>query len=337
MPDYASTLPITVAGGFRGTDVGGSLAAALTELKLAHSEVDFRAAFGAGLWQSLRFRWDRMPQHLTRFSNALVQHCQERKTRTLITTGIFPMTPSAARQLQEAGVNILNFLTDDPWNPAFANRYFLPGLRYYHTVFTPRHANVVQLQATGVPRLQYLPFGYDPRFFYPESAAESAVDLLFVGGCDRDRAPLLQPLAKAGLQLALYGGGWDKYPQFRPHSLGLTGPDALRAQTASAKVSLILVRRANRDGHVMRSFEAAACGGCLLVERTADHEAIFGPDGEAVRYFSHDHDILPALQALLATPAERARMRVAVLARMQGQRYLDRVQTILHACTQPSF
>ena len=59
----------------------------------------------------------------------------------------------------------------------------------------------------------------------------------------------------------------------------------IRAASASAKVCLCLVRRANRDGHTMRSFEAAAIGGCILAEDTADHREIFGPEDYAARYF----------------------------------------------------
>ena len=35
----------------------------------------------------------------------------------------------------------------------------------------------------------------------------------------------------------------------------------------------------------MRSFEAAAIGGCILAEDTADHQELFGPNDHAVRYF----------------------------------------------------
>ena len=54
----------------------------------------------------------------------------------------------------------------------------------------------------------------------------------------------------------------------------------------AAKVNLCLVRRAKRDGHVMRSFEIAAVGGCMLAQDTDEHREIFGPEGEAVRLFS---------------------------------------------------
>jgi hypothetical protein len=328
--DFAALGPICVAGVFSGTGVAGALAWALRQQGLSCTEVDYRSAFRKGIRQSLQYRWNRQPLDLERFSQTLRMHCLEHDVRVLICTGIFPMRASVAEQLRDAGVKIVNFLTDDPWNPGFSNSYFLPGLAFHHTVFTPRHANFAQLQAAGAPRVEYLPFGFDERFFHPDpTQQEGALDLLFVGGCDADRAQLLKPVAQANLNLALYGGFWDRYPHFRPFAQGLTDPQTLFAQTLAAKVCLILVRRANRDGHVMRSFEAAACGGCLLVEHTADHEAIFGADGESVRYFWRDDEILPKLKELLADAPQRARLRQAVLARMQGQSYQARVRSML--------
>jgi glycosyltransferase involved in cell wall biosynthesis len=330
--DFAALGPICVAGVFSGTGVAGSLAWALRQQGLSCTEVDYRSAFRKGIRQSLQYRWNRQPLDLERFSQSLRMHCMEHGVRLLICTGIFPMRASVAEQLRDAGVKIVNFLTDDPWNPGFSNRYFLPGLAFHHTVFTPRHANFAQLQQAGAPRVEYLPFGYDERFFHPDpTQQEGALDLLFVGGCDADRAQLLKPIAQAHLNLALYGGFWDRYPHFRPYAQGLTDPQTLFAQTLAAKVCLILVRRANRDGHVMRSFEAAACGGCLLVEHTADHEEIFGADGESVRYFWRDDEILPKLKELLSDAPLRARLRQAVLGRMQGQSYQARVERMLRA------
>ena len=85
-----------------------------------------------------------------------------------------------------------------------------------------------------------------------------------------------------GPSVAVAGGYWERYPAFRAHALGIKPPEIIRALTAAAKVNLCLVRRANRDGHVMRSFEIAAIGGCMLAEDTDEHRDIFGGEGESV-------------------------------------------------------
>jgi spore maturation protein CgeB len=117
----------------------------------------------------------------------------------------------------------------------------------------------------------------------------------------------------------------------RSYALGHRPPEALCTLTAAAKVNLCLVRRANRDGHVMRSFEIAALGGCMLAEDTSEHREIFGPDGEAVVYFRSAQEAAERARTLLAEPSERARLSAAVRARILGgpHSYRDRLASIL--------
>jgi spore maturation protein CgeB len=117
----------------------------------------------------------------------------------------------------------------------------------------------------------------------------------------------------------------------RPYALGHKSPGEVAALTAAAKVNLCLVRRANRDGHVMRSFEIAALGGCMLVEDTAEHRNIFGQDGEAVAYFQSAREAGERAKTLLTDPAERARLSASVFARVSAGRhtYRDRLLSML--------
>ena len=112
-----------------------------------------------------------------------------------------------------------------------------------------------------------------------------AADVFFAGGADNERRPFLAALVANGFDVALYGDYWERFAETRPVTRGHGSPKELRHAIAASKVCLGLVRRANRDGHAMRSIEVPAAGGCFLVERTREHEDIFGPDGEAVTYF----------------------------------------------------
>jgi spore maturation protein CgeB len=49
----------------------------------------------------------------------------------------------------------------------------------------------------------------------------------------------------------------------------------------------------------MRSYEMAAIGGCLLVEDTADHQNLFGPDLESVIYFKDSADLAAKIHRAL--------------------------------------
>ena len=167
------------------------------------------------------------------------------------------------------------------------SNWHLRALPFYDLVFSPRRSNLDDFQRLGCPKVHYLPFGYDESLFASPaySGDTHAHDVLFVGGADPDRVAFMTEFMRHGPPVALAGGYWERYPAFRAYALGIKPPEVIRALTAAAKVNLCLVRRANRDGHVMRSFEIAAVGGCMLAEDTDEHREIFGPEGEAVVYF----------------------------------------------------
>jgi spore maturation protein CgeB len=192
------------------------------------------------------------------------------------------------------------------------------------------------LRTAGVLAVSYLAFGYDPDLHFEEpSGGESPAthDIIFAGGGDRDRVPLIAALIRAGFRVALYGSLWDRYPETRGCTRGQADFPALRRAHADARVALCLVRRANRDGHSMRTFEVAAMGSCVLAEYTDEHREILGEDGDAVVYFRSQAEMLDRLRWLLDHPEERRRLRAAVRARITSGRntYRDRLETMLAA------
>ena len=92
-----------------------------------------------------------------------------------------------------------------------------------------------------------------------------------------------------------------------------------------------LVRRANRDGHVMRSFEIPAIGTCMLTEYTEEHAAIFGEDGKNVVYFRTLEGMVSRLRWLLEHDDERQRLAGAAHQLIVGGKntYRDRLETML--------
>ncbi len=223
-----------------------------------------------------------------------------------------------------------------PWNPAFKSQWFLDALPLYDRVFTPRRSNVADLIRHGCRSVEFLPFGFDQELFFPDPppAAEVsryAADVFFAGGADKERRPFLAALVANGVDVALYGDYWERFAETRHVTRGHGSPKELRHAIAASKVCLGLVRRANRDGHAMRSIEVPAAGGCFLVERTREHEDIFGPDGDAVTYFDDIDGMVRETRRLLEDGARRERLRARaldVIARGQFT-YEDRLRTLM--------
>jgi spore maturation protein CgeB len=330
-----SSLRLLIAGNLGGTNVGDSFFHAAKEMGHCVRVVESRHAL-AGPWLWRTFNWQVLghrPSALRRYNRMLRAAIAEFRPTVLLATGLAPVTADTLANAKADGVTLINYLTDDPWNPKHRSWRFLRALSNYDVVFSPRRANFEDLRLTGCPRVEYMPFAYDPRFAHPVEVLpeEDRPDILFAGGADPDRVPILGLLIACGFRVALYGDYWERYPETRSTTRGHADPATLRKATAAARITLCLVRRANRDGHVMRSFEAAATGACMLVEDTAEHREIFGSDSETVVYFLGVEQMIRRLQALLSNPAERCRLAEAVRRRIVGgaNTYGDRLAAML--------
>jgi hypothetical protein len=331
-----SGLRLVIAGQRGGTCVGESFAHAAGELGHALRFVDEQEAHRGPLL-ARRIGWHlcgRRPVRLETFGRMVADVCAAERADVLLCTGHAPVSAVWLDRINDNGTRSLCFATDDPWNRAQRAPWFLRALPHYGWIFSPRAANLDQFRKHGCSRVKYLPFAYDPRHFFRETISEAdraglACDLLFVGGADRDREPILESLAHAGVDLAVYGAYWDRVAAVRPHWRGQAGPAVLRRASQAARVNLCLVRRANRDDHVMRSYEIAASGGCVLAEDTPAHRRLFGEEGAA--YFSTQEQVREALARLLADPALRQRQAEAAHRRVVDghNSYRDRLNSML--------
>jgi spore maturation protein CgeB len=334
--ESTKVMGLVIVGNQGGTNIGSSLARAATELGIEAHHCDARLAFQAPRWLA-RINWklrDHRPTNLSEFSRYVVETCRQQQPTCLIGTGLAPLEKSALTIISEMGIRCINYLTDDPWNANFSSHWFFAALPCYDDVFTPRQANISELRTIGCPHVEYLPFGFDPLLFYREASlmpTNEQYDVIFAGGCDKDRVPYIAALANAGFKIALYGDYWERSPYTKPYYKGHADPETLRQATSNAKVALCLVRRANRDGHVMRSFEVPAVKTCMLAEATAEHQAIFGDDLAAVAYFQSIPEMVEKLHFLIRDEERRAQLAAAAhcIVMKKSHTYKDRLKTML--------
>lgn len=331
---------IFIAGNPGWQHVGGHFLRAAKSLALPVAISDVSLAYQAP-WLLRQWNWrfrGRRPARLHTYAEDLSRSCAAFGAELLLTTGIAPLPAAVVRRIRQSGVCVVNFLTDDPWNPAHKGSWFLDSLREYDCVFSPRRANVQDLLDLGCRHVSYLPFAYAPDIHFPEPAQDAdeerqlRADVVFIGGGDADRLPMFRALAQAGLQLALYGGYWKSDPVTARYARGFAGASLVRKAIHTGSLSVCLVRRANRDGHAMRSYEVPAMEGCPLVEDSPEHRELFGPEGESVLYFESENDLIAKARWLVENQEERNRLRGAARARIvQGaNRYADRLTELMN-------
>jgi spore maturation protein CgeB len=323
---------LLLVGNEGGTNVGASFRraaeAAGVDVRICHSADAF-----AGPALIRHFNWrlrGRRPPRLTSFSASVLTAAQGFRPDVLLATGTAPLTSQVLHEIKALGTITANYLTDDPWNPSFRGDWLCDSVRAYDWVFSPRRNNLSDLRGLGCARVVYLPFGYDPELFFPAAAQSNQYDVIFAAAADRDRIPYITALLERGYRVGLFGVFWDRFPETRGRAGDWLPPDRLRPALAASRVALCLVRRANRDGHVMRTYELAAMRACILAEDTAEHREILG---DTVAYFRTPADLTEQLDALLKDANARARSAEAAHGRITGgaNTYADRLRAILTA------
>jgi len=263
---------------------------------------------------------------------------QFRPDVVLIVKGAFVAPQTLQYIKEETGAVLVNYATDDPWNPRVSTPDLIRAICYYDLYACTKRAIMADVRAAGCPRVAFVPFGYKPSVHYPERAATKeehirfGSDVVFLGGCDRDRIPFFEFLTQKmpALRLHLYGGYWDRHPLLRRYYRGFAYGRDYRLALGGTNIALNLVRRANRDGHVMRSFEIPACGAFMLAERTEEHLDWF-EEGKEAAYFDSPEELVEKVRYYLIRHQEREAIawRGHLKVTRGGNTYKDRVTTIL--------
>ena len=321
---------------FSPTDVGTHLELAARESGIGVERLDSSEGFGRShLYRRIARKvlgdW---PLHALRFNRRIRRRLECGDIRWLLTSGKAPVLAETVQHASSLGVNTINYLTDDPSNPSIGTRWYRRALNDYSVLASPRSATLQELSRKFGGDIRHIQFGYGPHAHFPATGVDEDQgdgDVLFVGYGDSDRIPYFLALQRAGIRPVLFGGGWERNRVLRLHHRGMADLERQRTLYSSVPVSLCLVRRANRDEHVMRTFEAAAMGACLLMESTSEHREIFGPDGECVLYFDSVTSMIKACERLLADQRLRQRLRANVLCRIRlgGHTYRDRLAYML--------
>ena len=251
------------------------------------------------------------------------------------------VSPSTLRSMkEETRAKLINYATDDPFNPVVNTSTLLKSLSLYDLIASTKRAIIYDLKKAGCENVVYIQFGYQPSIHFPEQSATAeesarfASDVVFLGGCDRDRIPFFEALVRAipDLRLQLYGRYWDRHPVLRRYARGMALGRDFRLALGGATIAINLVRRANRDGHVMRTFEIPACGVFMLTERTDEHLELFEEDKEVV-YFGSPDEMIDKVRFYLAHESPRKRIADAGYRKILAGRhtYTDRLFQILDA------
>lgn len=229
--------------------------------------------------------------------------------------------------------------TPDPALLFHASRHFRAAVPHYDLLVTTKGYEVDLYRRCGARRLLVQGPSFDPAVHRPEEpTAEErqrfACDVVFVGNYARGRERYLLPLARLGVDLAIWGNGWRR--RCRDQELlrhlrgdGIGGRDYALA-LGCARIGLGLLSPLVPDQATTRSVEIPACGTFLLAERSDEHRALF-TEGEEAEFFESQEELAGKVRHYLRHPQARERIAAAGHARCHagGYRSRDRVGEVM--------
>jgi spore maturation protein CgeB len=322
--------------------LGASFRSALTQLGHEVFVADESWAYSFFDRRPFRTLWrpwiGSQPSARALFRRILLRTCARAKPQLVLATQGGALDAELLAELRDAvRVPCTVFSTDDPFNPNVSSPKLIEALPLWDAIFTPRKSNLESLRRHCPGTVAYLPWGYDPDIYFPErpQTEEEAIpfrsDVVFIGVIDGDRVPYLDPLAECpNLRVSFYGGPSRYTRRFRRIHKGLVLGQRYRFALSMSKVALCLVRKANSDGHVMRTFEVPACGAFMLAERTPDHAEMFREDEEAV-FFGSPAEMVDKARYYASHDAARRRIAERGYARVTSghNSYADRLRCLL--------
>jgi len=339
-------MKILLIGRGEPNTVGTFFDNALKETGIDHESIDLRKYFrmqGYSIFNKLMFRivGSTINAYLYLNREILRKAEQFHPDVVLVIKGanIKPMTLKLLKQNYKS--ILVNFATDDPFSPYIRSKNIINCIPLYDMYACTKRAIMDDVKKAGGKKVVFVPFAYDPKMHHPEkpkSLVESkrfASDLVFIGGGDAYRRKIMQSFSTIqNLNLHLYGGYWNKYPELNRYYRGYAFRREFRLAYSLSKVAPGLVRHSNRDGHSMRSFEIPACGAFMLAEDTEEHREIFRENQEAV-FFKSTDELIDKSKYYLKHNSERQRIAEAGYYKIVNEKntYQDRLLTILENLT----
>ncbi len=237
--------------------------------------------------------------------------------------------PETIRKLRQRGFHPAVYNADHPfefYSRGSGNALIAAAVPEYDLYMTYSRYIASQL-ADRYPALQtcVIPFGHavDNDTYARISDQGEIVRVCFLGNVDAYRARKIATLLKAGLEVDVYGHGWEAFSSIIAGA-SLCGPAngiAMYRTLRRYRVQLNFLRPHNVNSHNMRSFEAPACGAIMLAEDTVEHREFFRPGIEAF-YFANDDELVGQARELLdLSPKEADAIRARARARSIDQPY----------------
>jgi hypothetical protein len=237
------------------------------------------------------------------------------------------VSPETLVKARQKGIKLANYNPDNPFiftGRGSGNKFVSQSIGLYDLHFTYNLEIQKQLAELTTKPVEFLPFGYDLLNIdlnhisnFPE-----IIKPCFLGNPDKERAKFIRKLNKQGIQLDLYGNGWNKFVSSSQNKLydAVYGIDFYIIMR-QYRVQLNIMRIHNLQSHNMRTFEIPAVGGIQLAPDTPEHRSFF-EEGREIFLYNNLEDCVENIKEILKLSTDHAKaLRKSATTKMENSSY----------------
>jgi spore maturation protein CgeB len=198
-------------------------------------------------------------------------------------------------------VNLLFYFTDDDWTFDMRTRFMC---QYANIVVTPNQDLLAKYKPYN-RNVFHMTWAGNP-YLYKKINCEKKYDVTSIGGPHSDRYEVLKFLRDNGVNLRIFGRGWNRYPDMKDIWGGYLAPEDLVKTINQSKINLSFLMASIMDRYHItgRFFEIPCAGGFQLCDDYFEVYKYYKRDS-AISTFSTKDDLLKKIHYYLKNEEER--------------------------------
>lgn len=245
-------------------------------------------------------------------------------------------------KMQNDCIKIFYYNNDDFFSvsyPYYFWRHVKSSLKYFDHIFCYREKNILELNKLKYTNISILRSYYIKEYNYQFCSNFNARknDVVFVGHFENDgRDELLKKIIENGINLKLFGTGWEKSKHFKflIENLGIIKRLNMIEYNNilnDSKIALVFLSKRNSDSYTRRCFEIPASGCVMLSEETSTLKLLYKEDKEII-FFNSKQSAIDKIKFYLNNIENLKKISIAASERLASSKHevSDRIKEILN-------
>jgi len=249
---------------------------------------------------------------LKRVNQQLIKEATLIRPEAILVFKGMELYPQTLKALKQQGFFLCNYNPDHPFilaGPGSGNKNVTRSVGLYDLHFCYNSILQKNIEKNYNIPTAYLPFGYELSIeeYKIISTVGELAKACFIGNPDKTRVELLSALAEDGIELDVYGHGWDKTRLRNKSNVQLY--DAVYRlefwrKIRQYRVQLNIFRIHNEGSHNMRTFEIPAAGGVQLAPYSQEQRFFF-KENQEIFFYSDVNSMIKKTRLILSMTADK--------------------------------